>query len=149
MTSISTSFLQTRDFLNSRPRGGAQLTLNSENLVKTDLEKKRAEYCEALEQGLNKIVTFLSSKPEVERVILFGSYASGRRDLFTDLDLLVVMNSHLDFVSRTASLQQELDVGVDLDLLVYTPQEFARRKHQGMIRQALQNGKVLYEKNRS
>lgn len=117
--------------------------------MKTDLEKKRAEYCEALEQGLNKIVTFLSSKPEVERVILFGSYASGRRDLFTDLDLLVVMNSHLDFVNRTASLQQELDVGVDLDLLVYTPHEFAQRKHQGMIRQALQNGKVLYEKDRS
>jgi predicted nucleotidyltransferase len=24
--------------------------------------------------------------PEVQQVILFGSYAAGRRDLFTDLD---------------------------------------------------------------
>ena len=117
-------------------------------MVKTDLEKRRAEYCEALEQGLDKIVALLSSKPEVERVILFGSYASGRRDLFTDLDLLVVMSSQLDFVSRTARLQQELGVGVDLDLLVYTPQEFKRQKHRGLIRHAVQNGKVLYEKDR-
>jgi len=33
----------------------------------------------------------LASIPEVERVILFGSYVRGRRDLLTDLDVLVVM----------------------------------------------------------
>jgi len=28
--------------------------------------------------------------PEVQQVILFGSYAAGRRDLFTDLDVIVM-----------------------------------------------------------
>lgn len=42
--------------------------------------------------------------PEVHKVILFGSYAKGRRDLFTDLDLIVVMDSRDDFVTRCAEL---------------------------------------------
>lgn len=59
----------------------------------TTLTQRRAEYAEALDRALNKIMTQLAAMPEVERVILFGSYAAGRRDLFTDLDLLVVMAS--------------------------------------------------------
>ena len=42
--------------------------------------------------------------PEVYKVVLFGSYAKGRRDLFTDLDLIVVMDSRDDFVTRCAEL---------------------------------------------
>jgi predicted nucleotidyltransferase len=110
------------------------------------LVQRRAEYGEALDRALNKIITHLASLPEVERVILFGSYAAGRRDLFTDLDLLVVMSSDQDFVSRTANLYRQLDVDVDMDLLVYTPEEFERQQQRGFIRQALQNGKVVYAK---
>ena len=87
--------------------------------------------------------------PEVERVILFGSYAAGRRDLFTDLDLLVVMSSEQDFVQRTADLYRLLAAGVDLDLLVYTPEEFDRQRERGLVRQALKTGRVLYEKKRA
>lgn len=110
------------------------------------LSQKRAEYVEALGRALDQIVTRLAGMPEVERVILFGSYAAGQRDLFTDLDLLVVMSSEQDFVSRTAGLRQQLAAGVDLDLLVYTPQEFERLREYGFVRQALRTGKTLYEK---
>jgi len=113
------------------------------------LTQRRAEYAEALEHALNRIVNRLTSTPEVERVILFGSYAAGRRDLFTDLDLLVVMSSEQDFVHRTAELYQQLAAGVDLDLLVYTPEEFERERHGGFVQQALKTGRVLYEKKPS
>ncbi|MBN1888386.1 MAG: nucleotidyltransferase domain-containing protein [Thermoflexales bacterium] len=82
----------------------------------------------------------------MEKVILFGSYAAGRRDLFTDLDVLVVMHSPLDFVSRCAALARHLQIGVALDLLVYTPQEMDRMRDRPFLRQALGSSKVLYER---
>jgi predicted nucleotidyltransferase len=113
------------------------------------LAQRRAEYAEALDRALSKIVAHLANMPEVEQVILFGSYAAGRRDLFTDLDLLVVMSSEQDFVRRTAELYQQVAAGVDLDLLVYTPEEFERLRQYGVVRQALETGRVLHEKKRA
>jgi predicted nucleotidyltransferase len=113
------------------------------------LAQRRAEYAEALDRALSKIVAHLANMPEVEQVILFGSYAAGRRDLFTDLDLLVVMSSEQDFVRRTAELYQQVAAGVDLDLLVYTPEEFQRLRRRGFVRQALETGRVLHEKKRA
>jgi len=112
------------------------------------LAQRRAEYAEALDRALDKIMAHLTNMPEVEQVILFGSYAAGRRDLFTDLDLLVVMSSEQDFVRRTAELYQQVAAGVDLDLLVYTPEEFERLRQRGFVRQALETGRVVHEKKR-
>jgi predicted nucleotidyltransferase len=53
---------------------------------------------------LEALVIRLRGIPEVYKVVLFGSYAKGRRDLFTDLDLIVVMDSRDDFVTRCAEL---------------------------------------------
>lgn len=87
--------------------------------------------------------------PEVQKVILFGSYAAGRRDLLTDLDILVVMDSPLDFVARNVELARRLRAGVALDLLVYTPQEMEQMRDRPFLRHALKTGKVLYERKPS
>ena len=79
------------------------------------LARRRAEYAKSLARALHECVARLSAMPEVEKVILFGSYASGRNDLFTDLDLLVVMSSEHGFVQRTAELYQQLVTDVDVD----------------------------------
>jgi uncharacterized protein len=110
------------------------------------LAESRAEYVARLETALERIVSGLKRRPEVKRVLLFGSYSEGRRDLLTDLDLLVVMESHEDFLSRTARLYRELEAGVDLDLLVYTPEELESLRHRAFVRHVLATGKVLYER---
>jgi len=112
-----------------------------------DIAAQRADYRRALADSLQRIVAALSRRPEVQRIVLFGSYAEGRADLLTDLDLLVVMESPLDFVARTAALYGELDSAVDVDLLVYTPEEFERHRRHGFLRHILAQGKVLYEKS--
>jgi predicted nucleotidyltransferase len=112
------------------------------------LAEERVAYSQALDDALDSILERLSSMPEVERVILFGSYASGRRDLFTDLDLLVVIDSEQSFVERTADLYRRVQAGVDLDLLAYTPQEFARLRESGFVKHALTTGQVIYERKR-
>ena len=112
----------------------------------TTLALKRESYAQLLAQELDNLIRQLRQIPAVQRVILFGSYAHGTPTADSDLDLLVVMDSDLDFVSRTARLYQQLQPGVDLDLLVYTPEEFEQMRQHGIVRQALENGRVLYEK---
>jgi predicted nucleotidyltransferase len=112
----------------------------------TELDRQRQVYVAALERSLDDLVDQLADMPEVERVVLFGSYATGRRDLFTDLDLLVVMRSPLDFVSRTADLYRRLRTDVDMDLVAYTPEEIARVGTRPFLRRALTEGRILYEK---
>ena len=107
---------------------------------------QRARYVAALAENLESVVEQLSAIPAVQRVILFGSYAAGRRDLFTDLDILVVMDSPLSFVPRNADLAGRVRAGVALDLLAYTPQEMDQMRDRPFIRHALETGKVLYEK---
>ena len=112
----------------------------------TVLKQRRAQYCQALDGALARILDHLTKMSEVEKVILFGSYAAGRRDLFTDLDILVVMDTQENFVDRTSRLYRQIPIDVDMDLLVYTPQEFRRMQRSGFVKQALATGQVIYEK---
>jgi predicted nucleotidyltransferase len=109
-----------------------------------DLERER--YVQGLEDDLRSLVDQLRVLPAVRKIVLFGSYAAGRRDLFTDLDVLVVMDSSLGFVDRLAALARQVHVQGPVDLLAYTPQELEWLRDRPFIRHALATGKVLYEK---
>jgi predicted nucleotidyltransferase len=106
----------------------------------------RTEYIHLLEKSLHQIVKKLSELEGVERISLFGSYARGRADLFTDLDILVVMNTEKGFVERLRMLYELLAAPVDMDLLCYTPEEFQALKERPFFRQILREEVVLYEK---
>lgn len=113
----------------------------------TDLAFQREAYGRALDHALDRLRHVFAELPEVRRAIVFGSYAMGRRDLATDLDVLVEMESPLDFVTRTARLYPRVAAGVDLDLFVYTPAEIERMSSHGFVRRALEEGVVIYEKD--
>ncbi len=106
----------------------------------------RERHVRALQRDLESVVDQLKRMPEVHKVILFGSYAAGRRDLLTDLDLMVVMDSELDFVSRNVELARRIRANVALDLIAFTPEEMERMRNRPFLRHALRTGKVLYEK---
>jgi predicted nucleotidyltransferase len=82
-----------------------------------------------------------------ERVILFGSLASDRVRLTSDIDLLVVIDLPGRFLDRQLEVYNRLDFEEPLDIFVYTPQEFESGKRRNrLIRHALKTGKVIYEK---
>jgi len=118
-------------------------------MLESELARKRIDYCQDLAAALDDLIYRLREMPEIERVILFGSYAAGRRDLFTDLDVIIVMETEQDFIQRTAALYRLLQTDVDLDLLVYTPDEFEKKRKQGFLRHALETGQIVYEKQRA
>lgn len=116
------------------------------------MEKFRTEvrsptaYERLLREELDRIVSVLKAMG-AEKIILFGSLARGRENIFSDLDLIVVMNSEWDFVQRHGRIYQQLDPKVDADILVYTPEEFARMQPTPFIRHVLKEGIVVYAKN--
>lgn len=110
--------------------------------------RRRREYRKLLDYSAGQIVTKLSDL-NVERISLFGSYARGRSDLFTDLDVLVIMDSDKPFTERITEIYGMLALPVDADILCYTPREFRRMKETPFLKKALTDEVVLYEKESS
>lgn len=62
----------------------------------------------------------------VERAILFGSYARGTADAESDVDLVLIEPTPRPFVERGLDHPELFRVGLGIDLLVYTPEEWQR-----------------------
>ena len=97
-----------------------------------------------LERELERIVRVLRGMG-VQLIVLFGSAARKEIVVWSDLDLIVVLDSDLPFIKRLGLLYERIQPRVGLDLLAYTPQEFEAIRERPFIRQALQEGRVLYE----
>jgi uncharacterized protein len=82
------------------------------------------------------------------RIILIGSYARGDADSASDLDLLVVARELPDKAAEYLRLKGAIGrVGVGVDLLLLSEQEFERRSRvPGTLPYwAKKEGKVLYD----
>lgn len=97
-----------------------------------------------LEKELGRIVESLRGLG-AKKVILFGSYARGRADLLTDLDLMVVLDDQRPFVERVAYLYAQLAPRVAVDILAYTSEEWERIQGRPFVEEALREGRILYE----
>lgn len=107
-------------------------------------QKQRSERQALLARELERIVQALREMG-VQRVVLFGSAAREEIGAWSDLDLIVVLDSDRPFIKRLGMLYERIQPRVGLDLLAYTPQEFEAIRERPFIRQALQEGKVIYE----
>ena len=95
------------------------------------------------------IVTKIVSGYNPEKIILFGSYASGKPTEDSDLDLMVIKATDLSRPQRTVQVRKMLyGAMVPIDLLVYTPQEIAESKDNifSFVSEVLNTGKTLYER---
>lgn len=106
---------------------------------------KRQEYRELLRRSASGIAAKLAAL-DVEKISLFGSYARGRADLFTDLDILVIMDTDKPFIERAGEIYGLLCLPVDADVLCYTPEEFRRMCATPFMKNILEDELVLYEK---
>jgi predicted nucleotidyltransferase len=109
-----------------------------------DLTPMREHHVADLERCLSDVVEVLRKDETVKKIVLFGSYARGRRDLLTDLDIVLVVESDLPYLKRVERYWNEIAeyIIVDLDLFVYTKDELGTP----VAREALRTGRVLYEK---
>jgi len=82
-----------------------------------------------------------------EKIVLFGSYASGRPTEDSDVDLLVVMQFSGRSVDQAVEMRLEARPSFPVDLIVRTPEAVSERLRMGdtFISGILNAGRVLYE----
>lgn len=88
-------------------------------MIKELQNNKRLEYQKLLSDSIEKVVKVLSSR--VERISVFGSYPKKEPDLFTDLDILIIMKTDKPFLERTKEIYELLALPVDADIFVIPP----------------------------
>lgn len=82
-----------------------------------------------------------------EQVYLFGSWARGEADDLSDLDLVVIHRTTSPFLSRLEEVARLLPAELGaVDLLVYTPEEFARMLEEGnaFAEMIVEEGRIIY-----
>jgi len=99
---------------------------------------------ERLETELNAFVHRWSRDPSIRKIILFGSLARGDVASDSDLDLIVIQETEQPFLRRLEPFYEEARVA--MDVLVYTPDEFAEMADGVFLKYALADGVVVYER---
>jgi len=81
----------------------------------------------------------------VEAAYVFGSWARGEADAWSDVDLIVIRATRRPFVERFHDLGDIVRTApVGLDLLVYTPEEFAlHRRRNRFLRYVLREARRI------
>ncbi|MEW6326768.1 MAG: nucleotidyltransferase domain-containing protein [Thermodesulfobacteriota bacterium] len=100
------------------------------------------------EKFVENILKRILSVTRPERVILFGSAATGTMTADSDLDLLVIERYFVNQREENIRLRSALgDLGVPVDVFAMTPERFAETKDVigGLAYPADKYGKVIYE----
>ena len=101
------------------------------------------------ETAIRQAVERIATRFHPDKIILFGSRARGQGGPDSDADLLVIMR--VDGSKRQQAVQIDLaleGIPIPIDLIVVTPEEVEKyRDAMGtIIREAVREGKVLYER---
>jgi predicted nucleotidyltransferase len=101
------------------------------------------------EQSIRALSEHIVQEFQPERVILFGSYATGTPTPDSDVDLLVILPFEGKNFYKSLEILNRTDPKFPIDLLARTPEDTERRYREGdpLIREALDRGKVLYERH--
>ena len=97
---------------------------------------------------LKKIAERLKKEYKAERVILFGSYATGDATEESDIDLFIIAPTSERFFQRMATalkLIRDLKKGIPIELIVLTSDEVKERIEIGdqFVEQIIEEGIIL------
>ena len=97
-----------------------------------------------LEQTLESLIEIFPQLG-LKQVILVGDMASGVYAEDTRIELIVVQDTELKFGRRADFFSYHLDTSVEVDTLVYTPEEFEELKESlPALSQACKGGREIF-----
>ncbi|OPY28853.1 MAG: Nucleotidyltransferase domain protein [Methanocella sp. PtaU1.Bin125] len=110
-----------------------------------ELMRRKDEREALLQQSLELIVRQLKGMGAL-KIIVFGSFAAGKVDVDSDLDLFVVMPSTRTGKQWTDIIYDTIDRKVASDIIVYNDKEFREMLPVSRFLQNAVRGTVVYEK---
>jgi len=103
---------------------------------------------ERFDKEIQDIVKQLIRVYKPQKMVLFGSLASGKIKEGTDIDLFIIKKDVPNFgVDRIRQLDALIKYRLATDFIVYKPEEVEQRLKLGdpFIRNILKEGKILYD----
>jgi len=99
------------------------------------------------EKRIIKFSNRIVQKFHPQKIILFGSYATGTPSPDSDVDVLVILHFEGNNALKAAEILNQTDPHFPIDLLVRKPEEIQERLELGdfFLRDILSQGKVMYE----
>lgn len=95
---------------------------------------------------IDSIKTQLIKKYKPDKIILFGSGATGEMTEDSDLDFFIIKDDKKDPYQRMVEVSKLIDRDVAVDFIIYTPGEFTKRLQLGdpFMKMIMEEGRVLY-----
>lgn len=96
--------------------------------------------------GRNQIESYcrvLAREFRPEKIILFGSYASGKPGKDSDVDLIIIMPFRGSDTKKVVEIQMRVGAPFPMDLLLWKPDRIKRTDY--FTRDVFAHGKVMYE----
>ncbi len=98
-------------------------------------------------KAITKFKQNISKKIDIQKIILFGSYARGDYTKNSDIDLIIVSSNfkRKKFVKRSWGFYKfwhlDPEIKYPVDFLCYTPEEFKKLKKQvSIVSEAIREG---------
>ena len=101
------------------------------------------------EEEIKKLVERIVSRIQPDKIIIFGSYAKNTATNKSDLDLLIIKETHLPMSLRDEEIRPLLsNLLIRIDVHFYTPEEVEEygSEEYSFVHSIMKTGKVLYEK---
>jgi predicted nucleotidyltransferase len=93
-----------------------------------------------------KVIDRIVERFHPQKIILFGSHATGMAREDSDYDLLVVMETEKGLIRQAAEIAVAVDHHIPVDVLVRRPEHMVSRPPGDIIlRDILETGVVVYE----
>ena len=101
------------------------------------------------QKNIQEVVQRIAKNYKPEKIYLFGSFAWGKPNKDSDVDLFIIKSTEAKHLERDKTVRRIINRELPADLLIYTPQETQKRLSMGdfFIKNILQKGKMLYESN--
>ena len=112
---------------------------------------EKAKTAAHAEELVRRAIEYLRQRVRVDQAVLFGSYARGDADEWSDIDLAVVSP---DFArmshSKLMDLLVEVSLAVDpaVEIRAYTPRDLRESRPTNFLGHILAEGRVVYKDGR-
>ncbi|MEO5908722.1 MAG: nucleotidyltransferase domain-containing protein [Ginsengibacter sp.] len=102
------------------------------------------------DEKINALISEIVSGYQPEKIYLFGSYANGKQNFDSDIDLFIVKDTRKRKLDRNREVRKCIKTYPDkgLDVFVFTPGELEEGMQEIMNigKEAVNTGKLVYER---
>lgn len=102
----------------------------------------------SIDSSIEKYIKALEQKVRVPKVILYGSWANGQADEYSDIDLAVFSPDFGKNKLRELQLLSKLswDVDESIEAIPYSVEKLNEPEPSSFVSEILKTGKIVYEK---